>query len=241
MHTTAAPLANIKPLSVGLIDGGRPPYYWKSEKGDLTGLYVDLLRLIEDRSSLSFAFKLIPQSRIRLRMITGNLDVEPGIDPSWRQDIAEQESSLYSIPFMSSEEAWIYSKHHELSKLNYPEIETLKPCSVHGFNVIDIQKQPEREVKALSELQLIRLIESGRCDYAIMPLDVFSYLSNNNSFHIHMTRPHISYELSFRINKQRTDVLPELDKTLTSLINDGSIERLRMKYTTTPENAHDTP
>jgi len=240
IHATAKPSSHSKPLTVGLIDGGRPPYYWKSDNGNLTGLYIDLLKLIEDRSSLSFTFKSTPQSRIRLRMISGNLDIEPGIDPIWRQELGEQENSSYSMPFMASEEAWVYSKHHELSKLNHKEIEKLKPCSVHGFNVTDIQKKPEREVKALSELQILRLIELDRCDYAIMPLDVFSYLSNNTSFHVHMTRPHVSYQLSFRINKQHIDILPELNKALAALINNGSVERLVIKYTT-PEGSHDTP
>lgn len=239
-HVAAKPLGAIEPLTVGLIDGGRPPYYWKSKNGNLTGLYIDLLKLIEDRSGLSFIFKFMPQSRIRLRMINGNLDIEPGIDPSWRTEAEEQENSLYSRVFMVSEEVWIYSKHHELGKLNYKEIEALKPCSVHGFNVTDIQKKPEREIKALSELQIIRLIELGRCDYAIMPLDVFSYLSKNTVSHVHMTRPHVSYKLSLRINKQHFDILAELNKTLVTLISNGAVEHLIIKYTTTPENSNDS-
>lgn len=233
MYATAKP---VEPLTVALMDGGRPPYYWMSSEGSLTGIYVDLLKLIEKHSGINFTFKFMPQSRIRLRMISGNIDIEPGISVTWRQKPGEKESAVYSQVFMSSEEAWVYSTRHELSALDNEEIETLKPCSIHGFDSITIQKKPEPEIRALSEQQIIQLIEKGRCDYALMPLDVYSYLNGNSTFRVQIGRPHINYNLRFRISKQHAHILPDINKALAILIDNGEVERLLVKYTLRREN-----
>lgn len=217
-------------LIVGLIEGGRPPYYQSSIGAHENGIYIDFLDAIANKTGLKFKYQYMPQSRIRLRMITGRLDIEPGISPRWRQADNEADSSVYSRAFLKTEEAWIYNRKLPVKSLNGENLKTLKACNVHGFNHLEEQKQSAFKVKALSDLQVLELLSVGRCDFSLMPLIVLDYLNRDKVFDIESSDVVARYTLRLRLTKKHSHRIVSINDAITQMIRNGELQNILERY-----------
>lgn len=219
MHSNEQPT-----LKVGLIEPIRMPYFYRdAQSGEAKGAYIDILEHIHKVTGIRFEYQFLPQVRIRELMREQKLDVEPGIDSSWRQEPGEAEASVYSDVFYISNEVIAYSNSAFLESDVDPVVfKSLKPCSLLGFNLI-----PEYDkdvVQARTEAQVLKMLITNRCDFAVFPYDVIAgELKKGN---LHVTKSVESYELRLRLAKKQQHLLPQINRAIRDLKVRGEIQKI---------------
>ncbi|WP_298441323.1 transporter substrate-binding domain-containing protein [uncultured Ferrimonas sp.] len=209
-------------LQVGLIQDGRPPYFWApTESSPPKGIYIDILDAIARRTELSFNYRFLPQARIRLYMVKGLLDIEPGIDPSWRSKISEVNTSVYSDPFMSSSERMVTSKHYS----NADNMQ--RSCVMLGFNS---EIENSQTMTTLDEQQLLEMMDKNRCDFAVMPSLVIHYYLAQKKYNVNISAENNHFELTLRLFHQQQALLPVINQALAELRQSGELAEILSRY-----------
>jgi len=223
IHSYASEMITLK---VGLMSPDRPPYFFVGEEGGTpTGLYIDILETITENMPINLEYYFLPQARIRMYMETGKLDLEPGVDISWRELPSEVSQSIYTIPFMESNEVYAYIgiKHKKLD-FNKSEI-----CAINGFDLPEDFNQSNIHL-VNTEKQLYSLIIKKRCDIAIAPVDVINYWNRNSPEKIKFTTIVDSYQLRFRLNIKHKDLINRLNSNIETLQRSGNLKSIRQRY-----------
>ncbi|QFT13555.1 ABC transporter substrate-binding protein [Vibrio sp. THAF190c] len=220
-------------LTVGLIEQDRQPYWLLPKKGEQpTGAYIDILNEVSKITGISFSYKFAPQARLRRYMLNQVIDIEPGIDDTWRTEPGEAESSVYSIPFYASKEVVAYLP----SRLRSPELELSlndfehdRPCSVLGFDTIEHKGYESTDYfKAITEQQMIMQLKLGRCDFAIFPIDVIQ--KELDYGYLISSKPISTYQLKLRLSKKKQHLLGDINSAIQTIKDRGDIQRIMDSY-----------
>lgn len=217
-------------LRVGLINYDRPPYFWLPRlDNSASGFYIDLLEAVGAKADLEFEYLFYPQVRLRRYMLQGKLDLEPGIDRIWRREPGEEEASVYSKPFLASGEVLVLSKQ----VLDfYAEQQGFVNCAVLGFNTAENlnETQGQNNQQLLTEVQILKSLDSQRCNRALMPQHVLEYYLSESDYDVIVSNVVKTYILRLRLHRSQQHLLPTINKALEVLISEGEIERLLRKY-----------
>lgn len=220
-------------LAVGLINQNRPPYFWQATDGSPPdGAYIKILERVGKASGLRFTYQFLPQARIRHYMKNQVLDIEPGIDRSWRQEPGEDEVCVYSDIFYTSKEVIVYNPSNlHRDNLTPEDFKELTPCAVLGFNNIDFDEGENhtytQSKELLTENQMIQLLKRGRCDFAVFPIDVIR--KDINTGVLTATQPVATYQLRFRISAKNKNLLPFFNAVIKEMQASGEIKKLMMQ------------
>lgn len=222
--------AQNKILDVGLIAQGRPPYFsLPTDSEPAKGLYIDILNAIGKDVGIIFRYRFIPQSRIRHLMNHYRLDVEPGITEEWRLENAEIANSIYSHIILTSSEIIVYNPKNFGKTPNATMLMALSPCSVMGFSELYLEQEAEIKTKQiLTEIQVLKMIESNRCDFSVFPEDVAKL--QLNKFGLAMTDSVAVFELKLRFTDKHKILLPLINKAIEKLVNTGAMNEIILKY-----------
>ena len=221
--------ANAESFVVGLMNADRPPYFWRDQTGGYRGLFIDVLDELSKETGLHFSYKALPKARIRLYMIVGKIDVEMGIATEWRKKKAEVKNSVYSIPFMDSKEVYVTSSMQGSfdSEQNVPIGD--KFCGILGFSKPKGTSEKSR-VDFLSEDQLLKMIDKRRCDYTIMPQDIFRYLLRGNTYNVVASDPISIHAMRLRLTRQHEWLLPRINAALLRMKDSGRLAIILDRY-----------
>lgn len=216
-------------LKVGIMEADRPPYFFMA-KGKYQGIYIDLLHAIEQQTDIKFELLPYPQARLRALMLSDRLDVEPGIDMSWRDGVSERLNSVYSLPFMQSRESWVMRNSNKGVFTVQNITEQLNPCSVLGFDDIDEIKASNTDIDVNSDKYLLDLIIKNRCDIAIIPDLILEYFNvyQDSRFHIIPLLNH--YELRLRLTKRFEYLLPKINDVILQMQATKELKTIINKY-----------
>ncbi len=231
LFSVTASLAEEGPvvLRVGLVDGGRIPYFWEdTETLAPKGFYIELLNNISAQTGILFDYRFIPQARIRLYMKVGALDLEPGIAKSWRQKPDEKGISVYSRPFVLAEEVIVSHTRLESSPRSFRDLKPGRICKVLGFS--GGSTKGHQVITVLNDLQMVKMLNLKRCDYGLMPLDIARYLKDQHKFNIHFSKPLHRFQLSLRLDKQFADLLPQINRAIENMTVSGRMNAMLEKY-----------
>jgi ABC-type amino acid transport substrate-binding protein len=226
---TCADNANAESFVVGLMNADRPPYFWRDETGGYRGLFIDVLDGITKETDLHFSYKALPKARIRLYMVVGKIDVEMGVATEWRKKKAEIKNSVYSIPFMESKEVYVTSsKQGSFDSEQYIPVGD-KFCGILGFSKPEGSSGKSR-VDFLSEKQLLKMIDKRRCDYTVMPEDVFRYLQLGNTYNVVASEPISTHAMRVRLTRQHEWLLPRINAALLRMKDSGRLAIILDRY-----------
>lgn len=235
--TTAAKSENT--LKVGLLAEDRPPFYMTSpEGGPLHGIYIDLLNEAFTGTGVRFEFHRLPQTRLRLMMEEGVLDLEPGIDMRWRQRPLELTSSVYSEPFMEDSEILLFANGSYRQEYTKIYMRNLRFCGVRGYEIPDALKDylpseydSTNQLYVLNEIQALRMLQMSRCDYTYISKLLYRFLNIWNDYEIteHHT-PLQNFELRFRLNKKHQNLLEQVNINLAHMRQSGELQRILKRY-----------
>ena len=213
-------------LKVGLLSPERPPYYFVNKQtGEISGLYVDLLAKATRTLPIRLEYKVLPQARLRGYMLDGTLDVEPGIAKGWRPKPLEVENSIYTKPFMVSEEVFVYWDQ----SWQPSERKKVNGCGVNGFDLNEKYFNASTHLLT-TEYQLLQMIGLRRCDVAQMPKLVIDYWNNNSNAKLHYGKPIASYQLRLRLHKRHQHLLAGINSNIERLLQSGDINVMIDKY-----------
>lgn len=218
--------ANSTTLDVGLMDVDRPPYFIRQASHlSVSGIYIDIFDEIAQQTGLKFNYKFLPQKRIRAYIKIGMLDVEPGIDPQWRTQKDEMETTVYSDPLFRSHEVLVYNPSKFPIPPTHKELMQHKSCKVLGFS--SVNDANEKEFSFTSEEQILELIKLQRCDWAAFPIDVL----NSYSFEkLKYTVPVATYSLSLRLNKEHAHQLIPINAAIREMKVSGKLSAIIRSY-----------
>lgn len=212
---------------VGLINQDRPPYF-SYAKGKATGIYIDVLEEIARHIAIKLKYISLPQARLRRYMKIGQLDIEPGISPKWRQKQGEVAASFYSHIFMRSPEIYIY---HPKSYIAFPTPDILNKylfCGVRGFN--HLAKNSKRIYEILTEQQILGMLSRQRCEYALMPQIVYQHINKQAPYMTRPSRPIVTYALRFRFHIDHINLQVPFNTALDQIHKNGKLERIFKTY-----------
>lgn len=227
-HTMA--MDSLYNLTVGLIDEERYPYWFISEGNqEPHGAYIDILEEISIRTGISFTYKFAPPARIRRYMIMGDIDVEPGINETWRTEPGEAEASVYSEPFYRSNEVIAYwPGDNRIDGMTLNDFKDAVPCSIVGFDNIAHPGYKKTPVRAVTERQMMQQLKQRRCDFAVFPIDVIQ--EELDYGYLLSSAPINSYNLKLRLTKKNQHLLNEINSAINAMKQRGDIERIISKY-----------
>lgn len=228
-------LADSQPYKVGLINQDRPPYF-SYNHGKASGIYIDVLEEIARQISIKLTYVPLPQARLRRYMKIGQLDIEPGISPQWRQKHDEIAASFYSHIFMRSPEIYIY---HPKSYIAFPTPDILKKylfCGVRSFN--HLARNSKRIYEILTEQQILGMLSRQRCQYALMPQIVYHHIKRQAPYMTRPSRPIVTYSLRFRFHIDHINLQKPFNKALDQIHKNGKLERIFKAYIQDDLNAY---
>ena len=216
-------------LVVGVMNADRPPYFWRDETGGYKGIFVDVLDDLSKETARHFSYKALPKGRIRLYLVAGKIDVEMGIATEWRKKKAEVKNSVYSIPFMDSKEVYVTSLQQGSFDIENNVPVGDKFCGILGFSKPKGSGEKSR-IDFLSEKQLLKMIDKKRCDYTIMPYDIFRYLMLENTYDLAASDPISTHAMRLRLNRQHEWLIPRIDAALLRMKRSGRLAVILDRY-----------
>lgn len=221
--------AHAESLVVGVMSADRPPYFWKDKTGGYKGIFVEVLDELTKETDIHFSYKALPKARLRLYMVAGKIDIEMGVAKEWRQKKGELATSVYSIPFMESKEVYVT---HSFYGSFAPETDTPlgeKYCGILGFSMPKGSVGKKRQ-DFLCEVQLIKMIDKRRCDYTVMPYDIYRYIIREAKYSVAASAPISTHAMRIRLHKRNEWLLPRVNAALKRIKQSGRLALLLKKY-----------
>jgi polar amino acid transport system substrate-binding protein len=213
-----------------------PPFRLKGESEDMTGIDIDLTRLLEKRLGVTIKIVRVPWVRALQMMRSGQADLMAGLART-----AEREQFIYYCePPYSAIRPAFYKLAGNAAQLN--TYEDLRNYSI-GFTRASVYFEPfdsDKELKkqsASTEEQLLKMLLGQRFDFLVgsdIQVDYEIKLQGlGNSIAKAAYQPDKTTPLFFGISRQSRFLkqAPELEKALAGLLNDGSVTKLISQYT----------
>ncbi len=217
----------------------KPPYMMK--EGENAGVCVDIVQEAAKRARYDTSYILLPHQRGLKYFSENRIDAETCVSPKWRSKY--KEISVYSEVFYYSENVVIVRKDSSIAttkKIRDFNGKTLG--TIRGYFITD-GFQEEFEAGNIvrhdvnNQDQNIKMLASKRVDGVIIDRTTELYLIKQLGFdpgdfriaYVFETKSH----LSVRIHKNRKNVIPKLNKSLSEMKMDGTIDKIINKYMST--------
>ena len=213
-----------------------PPFRIKGESEDMTGIDIDLTRLLEKRLGVTIKIVRVPWVRALQMMRSGQADLMAGLART-----AEREQFIYYCePPYSAIRPAFYKLVRTVAQLN--NYADLRKYSI-GFTRASVYFEPfdsDKELNkqsASNEEQLLKMLLGQRFDFLVgSDIQVEYEIKTRdlgNSVVKAAYQPDKTTPLFFGISRQSRALkqAPELEKALAGLLSDGSITKLINLYT----------
>ncbi|UZO80314.1 transporter substrate-binding domain-containing protein [Aquimarina sp. ERC-38] len=194
-----------------------PPYQFINEQGKIDGIFVDYLKLIENK--LGYTFKKVHYmdwSELIQDTRTGQLDVILEI-----QSTKEKENYLtFFPPIFSSEHVLVTHKDKKEKFLkNYLDKKFILPKEYASTEIL-LQKYPKLSITTVSnDLKCLELLNEGTYDAYIGPKALVYYLLTNKKLtNLRIrSRVNLKYEPGIATSKRDPKIKEILEKVINSI------------------------
>lgn len=220
-------------LTVGLTKTGNPPMSFP-EKQQQSGIYQEILAAIGKHSGDTFVYKYFPPKRLLVAFERGSIDIEPGINPAWRENA--NIISLYSEDFAISQNIILFARNSKIpvtrpKDLINRRVGTIQGYYYPGYTGLFRTKRIIRE-DGDSELNLLQRMASGRFEQIFIQKDVaFYWMSRNRNFaEFEVGNANFTDHIMFRVHPTKERALKRMNLAIKQLKSDGTIEKIYGKY-----------
>ncbi|MCG7536652.1 transporter substrate-binding domain-containing protein [Pseudoalteromonas sp. OOF1S-7] len=218
--------------SVLVYHGANPPYNYLKE-GEQAGIFKDIFARLGELTGHEFEFVPLSVARGHKSFEAGEIDIEPGVNPSWRQ--SSRVPGIYSIDYAFSREVVLGRK--EARAYEQPESFYGKVMGrVRGYRYGPFERHFGAGKIAvydnISERELLVQLAHTRLDY-IMIGDITAayYIATNPAYRGFKEVYEISkLPVSMRIQPKNTMLKQELDQALSQMMAQGEITQIYLKY-----------
>ncbi|MCJ8273623.1 MAG: ABC transporter substrate-binding protein [Psychrosphaera sp.] len=220
-------------LTVGFNLAGNPPLTFSPQQQKI-GIYHEILTAVGKHSGDTFIYKYFPPKRMLVAFERGAIDIEPGINPTWRE--TSDIHSLYSVPFSVSENIILFARNRKIM-VNDPKdlinrrIGTMRGYYYPGYSRLFRSKRIIRE-DGDSELNLLQRMAGGRLDQIFIQKDVAYYwMSRDRSFsEFEVGNANFKDQVMFRLHPTKTQALMRMNAAIKVLLENGTIEGIYARY-----------
>ncbi|WP_125780653.1 substrate-binding periplasmic protein [Pseudoalteromonas rubra] len=218
--------------SVLVYHGANPPYNYL-EGTEQAGIFKDIFIRLSELTGHEFEFVALSVARGHKSFESGEIDIEPGVNPSWRQ--SSRVPGIYSIDYAFSREVVLGRK--DARAYQQPEAFYGKVMGrVRGYRYGPFERHFGTGKIAvydnISERELLVQLAHTRLDY-IMIGDVTAayYIATNPAYRGFKEVYEISkLPVSMRIQPSNTQLKQEIDLALKHMLEQGEITRIYLKY-----------
>ncbi len=198
------------------------------------GIFRQLLAEISHRTGLEFETRYYPSARLKRMFEQGDLDIEPGINPAWRQNSSEP--GLYSVPFGVLNQIIVFHPGKQIPVNGATDLAGKLIGTIRGYNYPGyMQAFASGRIARLDvtdEPQLFELLRRRRVDQIFVDDVVYQYWRSRHSDYRQFTSGNITarVEIMLRIHPQQRSRLPILNQAISEMQADGTLERLFRPY-----------
>ena len=218
-------------INVGVPEDRCPISYIDPDTGEFAGIGVDLMKLVAEKSGLTFSYSTIPSgTSVTDALLDPTYDIViPTVDESHYQG----EQPLYiSHSLMDMSVLVAVSNANKLNSSNSLKLGVAKELS--GLAYYLGSKYPQHTVTAYdNQGQVLEALQAGQIDAIINNIYVLTYLLQNPHYSNLTISPSISISVPYCIaaDKSRTDatLFDILDKSIYQ-ITDSDLDSIIIKY-----------
>lgn len=221
-----APAIGQNVIRVGMPMPGQPPFLWQTEQGIVTGIYADTLREVIKGLPLKLEFIPLSQARLARLFVAGDVDIEIGVPSGIKESSLLAGVSLFTRPFGIANEVIIYN-----SGLSFPAfiLKDLKGKTVATVRGAVAPNYVVRE-NFTSALQIAKRVNRGWSQVGLMREAPALHYKASNSLNYRISLPYESNLISFRLHKNRSELLRKMDLNIEKLELSGGLEDIICKY-----------
>lgn len=214
-----------------------PPYVVQATNGDISGIDVDVARAAGEQAGLTIRFKLLPWVRLENEIRRGAASEIECAFAYTRNDERNTYMDFMQVPLkMTRYLIYTNSKNKSLA------LGDLKGKTIglrRGFIVPgafeEMRKRKELQIEEVDDdLTNFRKLSLNRIDAIVANADVgnkvLGQLNQTNIIASDTPIVETPTFLIFNKGKNLANLLPQLDKALLKLQQDGSVQKIREKY-----------
>lgn len=200
----------------------------------ISGIFYDIFDRIGTITGDKFIMLQMPAARAILEFDLGRVDIEPGINPTWRSHAKEK--GVYSIAYISVDEVIVFRSGEQFNVKIPEDLFGRKVGIVRGFSYPWFESAfmsgDIEQALNMSESLLVKQLLLKRVDQIFISKESIEYMKKNDPVLSELMVGDIvsSVEVMMRVHPTKSELLPRLNKALKQMINDKSIEKIFTKY-----------
>jgi len=218
---------------VALYESGSPPLFF--EKGSSkTGIYKDILTLIGSITGDQFEYKYYPARRAMKLFESAGYDIEPGINPAWRE--AAEIQGLYTVPFAEANDVIVFRKNEAKKSPKPKDLAGERVGTINGFVYPAFSSAFSSGLvfreDTRTEFQLMAMLSRKRLNQILIRKDTAEYrIRTNPQFSNLEVGPVIGFvPIMFRFHPDKTGAIERFNKVIKRLIDRSEIEQIYNRY-----------
>lgn len=220
-------------LIVGINYAGNPPLTFAQKYGT-KGIYREVLEQIGALSGHQFKYVYLPPKRLLYAFEKGEVDIEPGINPSWRA--TSKLPGIYTEPFATSDNIVLFAKGkqkqvHLPTDLLRQHVGVIRGYYYPGYMELFASGKIIR-VDGNSEYNLLNRMASGRLDQIFIQKDVAYYYMSQELRFAEFEVGDINFRdpIMFRVHPSKRHIIASFNQAIARLNTDGKIKAIYAKY-----------
>ena len=220
-------------LTVALYAGANPPY--TIIKGyEESGIFIDIFAELELLTEHTFELVHYPFARVMREFDEGRIDIEPGVNESWRQHA--KVLGEYTVPYEVSTEVIVYKRANRISVKSPQDLFGKSVGIVRGYSYPDFDDAFERKdinrIDNLSEKLLLRQLLHDRVPLIFIGYRTILYYKKSNPEYKSLLIGDVVNlsEVKLRLHPSKAYLLPEFNQAINQMKANGTIESIYNKY-----------
>lgn len=208
-----------------------PPYMFIDlNTGAVTGILPDIIKKYTEQHNLKFAYQYLNRVRAEKSLYTGSADVSL-LAPAW---VEHPEKLIYSDPLYRNGDRF-YAIRPIPAKLTFNG-QVVCTREFFKYPIFDKLAQEKKVIRmdTESEISQLRMLLSGRCDYAYLNEWVADYMIRNDFSFAEFYRAETTFDSSNGIlafNPKWQKRLPEFNRYIRQIKQSGELAKIVDKYT----------
>lgn len=204
------------------LESGWVPYQRAAEPGK-PGVYAELMESIEKRSDITIRPVYLPPKRAAKALQIGLVDFDFNV-LEWMEDGMPGEGFVLSEPLYTVTEYLITTNQHASMFNQKSDYYGHSIGTIAGYFYFDADRFTR--VDFLSEEALLVGLAKGRFKAIIMEEHAAKYWADKHKVDIVLAVQHTKGPVRMRLREEKAQLLPALNRAITSLKSDGTIKHI---------------
>lgn len=177
----------------------------------------DMFAAILKNADIDVSIETFPPERKRRLFEKGTIVIDCCAMPQWRTRPEEERVQLWSVPFFTSHNRYIFSAERSVTIHEPADLADYRVATVLGFKY-ELSPHFGEVLPVQNWDAMLQLVEKGRADVGFIGDLVFQERQTNQKRDLVMGPLVAKHPLSVRVHKSRADLLPIINRSIAELI-----------------------